>query len=300
MDNEVLLIDRLGVIKDTITSYGEDNFMLSFSGGKDSTILHHLIDMALPGNKIPRVYINTGIEYNLVVAYVKGLAEKDSRIQIIQPQVNIKSVLDQYGYPFKSKRHSAILAHYQKGGKEGYKDVRVYLGEEEARWTKNFDCPKMLRYQFTDQFKLKVSDRCCYYMKEKPLDKWSKENKKPYQMTGIRHDEGGRREYAQCLAFQKGKLRFFQPLVKVDAQWEDWFIDKYNIRLAEIYYPPYNSERTGCKGCPFAINLQKTLDFMEEYLPNEKRQCEIIWKPVYEEYRRIGYRLRDCEQMALF
>ena len=63
MDNELLLIDRLGVIRDTINSYGEENFYLSFSGGKDSTVLHHLLDMALPGNKIPRVFINTGIEY---------------------------------------------------------------------------------------------------------------------------------------------------------------------------------------------------------------------------------------------
>ena len=40
MDNELLLFDRINVIKDTITKYGEENFYLSFSGGKDSTILH--------------------------------------------------------------------------------------------------------------------------------------------------------------------------------------------------------------------------------------------------------------------
>lgn len=30
---------------------------------------------------------------------------------------------------------------------------------------------------------------------------------------------------------------------------------------------------------------------MEKLLPNERKACEIIWKPVYDEYRRIGYRL---------
>ena len=44
MDNELLLFDRINVIKDTINKYGEENFYLSFSGGKDSTILHWLID----------------------------------------------------------------------------------------------------------------------------------------------------------------------------------------------------------------------------------------------------------------
>lgn len=63
MNNDLILWDRLEAIKTTIQKYGEENFYLSFSGGKDSTVVHHLLDMALPENKIPRVYINTGIEY---------------------------------------------------------------------------------------------------------------------------------------------------------------------------------------------------------------------------------------------
>lgn len=62
-DFELVLYDRINAIRDTINKYGIDNFFISFSGGKDSTILHYLIDMALPDNTIPRVYINTGIEY---------------------------------------------------------------------------------------------------------------------------------------------------------------------------------------------------------------------------------------------
>jgi PP-loop superfamily ATP-utilizing enzyme len=51
MDNELLLFDRINVIKDTIQKYGEENFYLSFSGGKDSTILHYLLDQALPNER---------------------------------------------------------------------------------------------------------------------------------------------------------------------------------------------------------------------------------------------------------
>ena len=70
-ENEFLLEDRLNVIRDTIAKYGEENFYLSFSGGKDSTVVHHLLDMAIPGNKIPRVFSNTGIEYNAIVEFVR-------------------------------------------------------------------------------------------------------------------------------------------------------------------------------------------------------------------------------------
>ena len=70
-ENEFILQDRIGVIRDTIAKYGEDNFYLSFSGGKDSTVVHHLLDMAVPGNRIPRVFSNTGIEYNAIVEFVR-------------------------------------------------------------------------------------------------------------------------------------------------------------------------------------------------------------------------------------
>lgn len=70
-----------------------------------------------------------------------------------------------------------------------------------------------------------------------------------------------------------------------------WLINEYNIEICNIYNPPYNFTRTSCKGCPFARNLQKELDTLEKYFPAERKQCEYIWKPVYNEYRRIGYRL---------
>ena len=72
------------------------------------------------------------------------------------------------------------------------------------------------------------------------------------------------------------------------------------MQLCKLYYPPYNFKRTGCAGCPYALDLQEQLEVMEKYLPNQRRQCELIWKPVYEEYRRIGYRLKKYDQTKLF
>ena len=31
---------------------------------------------------------------------------------------------------------------------------------------------------------------------------------------------------------------------------------------------------------------------LEKFFPSERKQCEMIWKPVYDEYRRINYRLK--------
>lgn len=331
-ENEFILADRLGVIRDTIQKYGEENFYLSFSGGKDSTVVHHLLDMAIPGNKIPRVFSNTGIEFKAIVEFVESL--NDDRVVIIPPSKNVRETLEKVGYPFKSKQYSNWLKVYQKHSdridvyfdmikkdktlldnyefihnlpvnvkyviKEFY-GVRETDGEIDNGGLYRFQsgCPKQLQYQFTKDFKLKVSDLCCMNFKEEPLTRWQTENNRPIHITGMMAAEGGRRASARCIVTKGGKVTTFSPLAKVSKEWEDWFIQEYDIRLCKLYYEPYNFERTGCKGCPYNIYIQDELNTLEAYLPEERKQCEYLWKPVYDEYRRIGYRLDSEEQLKL-
>lgn len=301
-DNEFLLQDRIQKIQQIVGQYGEDNFFISFSGGKDSVALSALVDMAIPDNKIPRVYANTGIELNMIRDFVFNLQKNDSRIVIIKPSVPIKQMLESVGYPFKSKKHAKKLGTYQRNGMTdtAYHYLHPKKGEE------TFGCPEKLKYQFTPEFKLKVDYLCCVNLKEKPLIEWGKKNGKPYSIVGIMKDEGGGRMKSKCLLFKGDKLATFQPLIPMTKKWEDWFIEEYDLEICDIYKPPYNFQRTGCKGCPFNMNLQTELDVLGMYFPNERKQCEIIWGPVYKEYRRIGYRLKDSEtgqiegQLSLF
>jgi 3'-phosphoadenosine 5'-phosphosulfate sulfotransferase (PAPS reductase)/FAD synthetase len=63
-DFDFELQDRLQKIRSIDEMYNlRDNAFISFSGGKDSTVLSRMVDMALLGNEIPRVFFNTGIEY---------------------------------------------------------------------------------------------------------------------------------------------------------------------------------------------------------------------------------------------
>lgn len=137
MDNELLLFDRVNVIKDTINKYGEQNFYLSFSGGKDSTIVHHLLDMALPNNQIPRVFIDTGIEYQKIREFVLDLAKNDNRFVIIKPSKPIRQTLDKVGYPFKSKQHSHNIMVYQRHTKE-FEEIRKVI-DSDTTLLKNYD-----------------------------------------------------------------------------------------------------------------------------------------------------------------
>ena len=295
MDNELTLFDRLNVIRDVIKKYGEDQFYISYSGGKDSTVLHYLIDEALPGNRIPRVYADTGIEYNAIKEFVKELQAHDDRITIIKPSVNIKQMLERDGYPFKSKEHSEILSVYQHSGIT--KTVDRYLDESMGRYS----CPSILRYQFSDVTLIKVSKKCCQRLKKDPFERWEKVHGRPINITGMLSSEGGRRANMQsCIITDKdGHLKRFHPMLKVSEEWEEWYIQERGIKLCKLYYPPYSFKRTGCKGCPYALELQEQLEVMYTLMPEEYRQCELIWKPVYDEYRRIGYRLKKAIEPVL-
>lgn len=270
---EFLLADRVAKVQSIMEKYGQENFCISFSGGKDSCVLSELVDLAVPGNKIPRVYANTGIDWNVVRDFVLDLQKRDDRVQVIMPTVPIKKMLESEGYPFKSKKHSEFVGTYQRNGTmEGLIGLQHYThtSTDGKSWSPINSCPKALLYQFTPDFKLKVSDKCCKRLKEDPINNWQKEHNIPYTMIGLMREEGGRRTSANCLAFKGGKLKAFQPLVAVSKAWEDWFIYEYNIRLPDLYHEPYNFNRTGCKGCPFNPDLQTDLDTIAKFFPRER------------------------------
>lgn len=296
-DFELTLFDRLNVIKDTIAKWGEENFYLSFSGGKDSSALSHMIDMACPNNRIPRVYFDTGIEYKLVRDFVLGLASKDDRFVIMKPKTAIKPMLEKVGYPFKSKEHSRLVKVYQRNGMT--KSPKRYLDNQDKG--RMLHCPKQLRYQFTEENTLKISDSCCYKLKKDIAKAYCKESGRSIAILGLRQAEGGGRlSHDGCVVLEEGKLVKFKPFNPVSDEFVSWFVDKENVRLSDLYYPPYNFKRTGCKGCPYALDLEEQLETMAIYMPEERKQCEIIWAPVYKEYRRLGYRLKKEEQTKLF
>lgn len=311
MDNELLLYDRIQVIQATNQKYDlENNAYLSFSGGKDSTILHYLLDMALPNNRIPRVFIDTGIEYQMIRDFVLGLAKNDDRFVIIKPTKNVKQVLETYGYPFKSKEHAKKVDQYWRSKKITHY-LEMYLDpNDNGRFKTKYKCPKQLLYQFTPENKLHISHLCCDKLKKEPVAKWKKQSGRTITLTGMRGAEGGQRANIKgcVLTDNKGNIVKFHPLLVVSDEWEEWFIKHYNdthththtLALAPLYCQPYNFKRTGCKGCPFSLDLQEQLEVMELYMPNERKQCEYIWKPVYDEYRRLNYRLKRVEKVKLF
>jgi len=289
---DFLLSDRIQKIQQIAKEYDlENKGYITFSGGKDSTVLSFLVDLALPNNKIPRIYSNTGIDFIAIRDFVREMATDDPRFFILNPTQNLKKMFSEIGYPFKSKFHSHLLDVYSRQGKTG-----CVLKYAEPKANTPHSCPKILQFQFNEPLPFKMSDKCCYKMKKEPFKKYEKETGRVIGLTGMRRAEKGLRENINCLVFSRGSLHRFHPLAPCTDDFIEQLIDEYAIPLCRLYYSPFNFKRTGCKGCPYNIHLQEELDILEKFLPTEKENCEYLWREVYAEYRRLGYRLRKSEE----
>ena len=90
-------------IREWVNYYGLEGVYVSFSGGKDSTVLLHIARSIYPD--IKAVFVDTGLEYPEIRDFVKTF----DNVDIIRPKMNFKQVLNKYGYPIISKEVSECV-----------------------------------------------------------------------------------------------------------------------------------------------------------------------------------------------
>lgn len=66
---------------------------VSFSGGKDSTVLLHMVRELYPD--VEAVFVNTGLEYPEIQKFVKTF----DNVTILRPKMRFDEVIKKYGYP---------------------------------------------------------------------------------------------------------------------------------------------------------------------------------------------------------
>lgn len=106
LDLKVMLTKQR--IREAVSRYGEDGLYVSFSGGKDSTVLLDIVRKDYPD--IPAVFIDTGLEYPEIRQFVKTF----DNVTWIKPKKNFKQVILDYGYPVISKEVSERVYYAQK------------------------------------------------------------------------------------------------------------------------------------------------------------------------------------------
>ena len=95
-------------IREWVNHYGEDGVCVSFSGGKDSTVLLHIARSLYPN--IRAVFSDTGLEYPSIREFVKTIPDVDW----VKPKLTFREIVYQYGYPLFGKEIAETIRYARK------------------------------------------------------------------------------------------------------------------------------------------------------------------------------------------
>jgi len=242
--------------------YWNGNVYVSFSGGKDSTVLLHLVRSIY--EDVPAVFLNTGLEYPEIKKFVR----KEKNVIELKPKLNFLEVINKYGYPLISKEISEITYQMRNTKSDKLFDSRLY-GKNGK-----FGLPKKWRFLIRAPFN--ISHICCHKLKKDPAKRYEKiTNQKPFIGTMIGESNLRVTNYFRtgCNAFNNTRpvsnpLSFWTEQDIID------YIFEYNIPYCEIY--DTGVTRTGCMFCCFGIHLQpepNKFQLMKQSHPHIYKYC---------------------------
>lgn len=282
---------------------------VSFSGGKDSTVLKHIVDGMY--DDCPAVFVNTGLEYPEIQQFVRDVKDGkydcfNTNVEIIRPETRFDDVIRKHGYPVVSKRVSAYA-----------ETARRNPESQRARWLRGDDKTKFVspKWYYLVDAPFKVSAECCAVMKKAPCKRYEKETgRKPYIATMASEGINRENEWMKngCNAFDLPR-----PSSRPMSFWTEQdvlhYIKQYNVPYCPVYgeirvkqspddtangqinmidylgaYDEKDTlettgcDRTGCMFCMFGCHLEKAPNRFQRMKITHPKQYAYCMKPVEE------------------
>ncbi len=247
------LEEKITLSKNLIVScmetFGEQVY-ISFSGGKDSTVLSSLVCSLKPD--ILHLFSDTGCEYPETLSFVEEERQRGKNIVPVRPVCRdgsvwtFERVVATYGYPLFSK---AIA-----NGIRTYRHAKTPITKQHALDYLGRMYPKALSY-----LDYNISDLCCEKLKKAPLKRMAKRMQTQCSIIGTLAEESQVRKrdwiaYGSNIFFQK-KDNQCRPL----SFWTErdiWdYIELYKIPISALYGQGY--QRNGCMFCGFGLCAER-------------------------------------------
>lgn len=252
----------------------DGNVSVSYSGGKDSSVLLWLVRCLYPD--VPAVFSHTGLEYPEVVQRV---LDTPGHV-VLRPRMHFADVIRVYGWPIASKkiaRGVEVLRNPTPNNKNIYRLYNEGINRfgKKVEGRRVSDC-----WRFLVHAPFKVSDKCCGVMKKEPARRYSRETGR-VPFVGLLASDSKDREinYLKhgCNAYDSK-----EPKSTPMAFWTEQdvleCIMRYNIPLASVYGDIERDDngrlrttglrRTGCLFCAFGIHM--------DYKDGQKTRFEML------------------------
>lgn len=270
---------------------------VSYSGGKDSTVLLHLVRSLKTCKDVKGVFSDTGLEYPEIRDFVR----KQENIVWIKPKMTFKEVIDKWGYPIISKEQSKYIYEVNHST-EHIRNIRL----NNAHWCVAKKWKPLINADF------KISNRCCNEMKKKPFHEYDRlTGEKP--MLGVMATESKLR-YRNYLGTNCNAFSSDHPKSTPIAFWNEQDILRYikdnNIEICSVYgdiieLPDHTLKttgcnRTGCMFCMYGLHLEKhpnRFDLMQKTHPKQYDYImnKLNGKHVIDEYFKCAFKnYGDC------
>lgn len=285
----------------------DGDVFVSFSGGKDSTVLLHIARSIYPG--IEAVFDDTGLEYPEIRDFVKTI----ENVTWIKPKMSFRKVIDKYGYPVVSKSVANTLRGGDKVGSYRWKKLHGQVFLKNGSPSK-FNCEK---WRFLLDAPFKVSDECCDVMKKRPFHQYERDTGRKSIVATMADESTMRKnswEKYGCNAFDrvKGpqsrpmsfwtekdvllyivtrKLSYARVYGQIRAEYRGQVIPPHSVRRMMEVCPCVEQElklyttgvsRTGCMFCMFGCHLEKTPNRFQRMQDTHPNQWKFCMKPVSE------------------
>ena len=246
---------------------------ISFSGGKDSTVLLHIARQLYPD--IPAVFCDTGLEFPEIRDFVKTF----DNVTWLKPEKPFTTVIKEHGYPVVSKEVAHYIDKAQQGKQWALKTMAGLNFDGTPSWYKQ----RNKKWAFLLDAPFKISADCCTWLKKKPFKKYTKETGRQ-NINGVKATDSLLRKTKWvkngCNTFKKGNA-MSRPLSVWTEQDILAYCKAFNLPLAKIYgdivadkkgkLSTTGESRTGCMFCMFGQHLDKVNSFQRMKITHPKQ-----------------------------
>lgn len=229
--------------------YFQGKVYVAYSGGKDSSVLLHLVRGMYP--EVPAVYYKTGLEW----PEIEKMVNKTENVVKLRPRIPFHKVIERWGYPIISKQVAGklfVLRHAKNLGSR----------QRQVHWKTVNQLPKKYRYLLAAPFD--ISAKCCIYMKKEPGSKYVKQTgRQPF--IGVLHSDSRLRQRSWerfgCNAFDKKGLNGVgsgpesRPIMSWDSEDVWGYIHRFGLEYSSLYDKGWT--QTGCMFCGYGIQFEE-------------------------------------------